>query len=125
MAILWFIRDVSFAYFKKLNLIMKILKNQKEIQEALAEEDIHPPQATLSDMMKNKTYQCGCGSSHPADSTPVGAACRGRSIAHSGVGKGFVLICNTHATLVVTEGIFNYTFKTIWSFEKKLLPNIF
>jgi len=80
---------------------MRILKNEKEIKEALAEEDIHPAQATLSDMMKNKIYQCGCGSSHPVDTTPVGAACRGRSIAHSGVGKGFILMCNTHATLVV------------------------
>ena len=125
MDIFWLIWNVSFTYFKKLNLIMRILKNHKEIEEALGEEDIHPPQATLSDMMKNKIYQCGCGSSHPVDTTPVGAACRGRSIAHSGVGKGFILMCNTHATLVVTEGIFNYTFKSIWSFEKKLLPNMF
>ena len=104
---------------------MKVLKNLNEIQEALAEEDIHPPQATLSDMMKNKIYNCGCGGSHRVDLAPVGAACRGRSIAHSGVGKGFILLCDTHATLVVTEGIFNYTFKPIWSFEKHLMPGHF
>ena len=104
---------------------MKKLKTIEEIQEALGEEDIHPPHATLSDMMKNKTYKCGCGQSHPVDTTPVGAACRGRSIAHSGVGKGFILVCDTHATLVVTEGIFNYTFKSIWTFEKNLMPGQF
>lgn len=104
---------------------MKKLKTIEEIQNALAEEDLHPPQATLSMMNKNKKYKCGCGKSHPVDTTPVGAACRGRSIAHSGVGKGFILVCDTHATLVVTEGIFNYTFNSIWSFEKKLMPNIF
>ena len=88
---------------------MKILKSIEKIKEALDEEDIHPPEATLSMMMKNKTYKCGCGSTHPVDTTPVGAACRGRSIAHSGVGKGFILLCDTHATLVVTEGIFKKT----------------
>ena len=101
---------------------MKILKSIEKIKEALDEEDIHPPEATLSMMMKNKTYKCGCGSTHPVDTTPVGAACRGRSIAHSGVGKSFILLCDTHATLVVTEGIFNYTFKSIWTFEKNLMP---
>ena len=104
---------------------MKILKSIEKIKEALDEEDIHPPEATLSMMMKNKTYKCGCGQAHPVDTTPVGAACRGRSIAHSGVGKGFVLVCDTHATLVVTEGIFNYTFKSIWTFEKNLMPGQF
>ena len=101
---------------------MKILKSIEKIKEALDEEDIHPPEATLSMMMKNKTYKCGCGSTHPVDTTPVGAACRGRSIAHSGVGKGFFLVCDTNVTLVVTEGIFNYTFKSIWTFEKNLMP---
>jgi hypothetical protein len=101
---------------------MKILKSIEKIKEALDEEDIHPPEATLSMMMKNKIYKCGCGNTHPVDITPVGASCRGRSIAHSGVGKGFILLCDTHATLVVTEGIFNYTFKSIWTFEKNLMP---
>ncbi len=104
---------------------MKKLKTIEEIQNALAEEDLHPPQATLSMMNKNKKYKCGCGKSHPVDTTPVGAACRGRSIAHSGIGKGFILVCDTHATLVVTEGIFNYTFKSIWSFKKDLMPGQF
>lgn len=104
---------------------MKKLKTIEEIQNALAKEDLHPPQATLSMMMKNKTYKCGCGKSHPVDKTPVAAACRGRSIAHSGVGKGFILTCDTHATLVVTEGIFNYTFNSIWSFKKDLMPGQF
>jgi hypothetical protein len=54
--------------------------------------------------------------------TSIGGACRGRSVAHSGIGKGFILICDTHATLVVTEGIFNYTFKSIWSAPKNLIP---
>ena len=31
---------------------MKILKKIEEIKEALNEEDIHPPEATLSMMMK-------------------------------------------------------------------------
>ena len=31
MDIFWFIWNVSFTYFKKLNLIMRILKNHKEI----------------------------------------------------------------------------------------------
>ena len=104
---------------------MKKLKTIEEVQNALAEEDLHPPQATLSMMNKNKKYKCGCGKSHPVDTTPVGAACRGRSIAHSGIGKGFILVCDTHATLVVTEGIFNYTFKSIWSFKKDLMPGQF
>ena len=103
--------------------IMKYLKTVEEIQEALAEEEIHHPEASLSTMMKDKTYVCGCGKWHPVDNTPIGAACRGKSIAHSGVGKGFILICNTHASLVVTEGIFNYTFKTIWTCQKNLLEN--
>ena len=37
MDIFWFIWNVSFTYFKKLNLIMRILKNHKEIEEALSE----------------------------------------------------------------------------------------
>ena len=32
---------------------MKILKKIEEIKEALNEEDIHPPEATLSMMMNN------------------------------------------------------------------------
>jgi len=102
---------------------MKILKTLEEIQDALAEEDVHPPEATLSTLMKNKIYNCGCGKEHAVDTAPVGASCRGRSIAHSGVGKGFILLCETHASLVVTEGIFNYKFNTIWSFEKNLMPH--
>ena len=104
---------------------MKKLKTIEEIQEALASEELHPPQATLSDLMKDKIYECGCGESHAVDKAIVGAACRGRSIAHSGVGKGFILVCNTHTTLVVTEGIFNYTFKSIWTFDKNLMPGQF
>lgn len=104
---------------------MKILKSIEEIQEALSEEDLHPPEATLSTLMKNKKYKCGCGKEHSVDTAQVGAACRGRSIAHSGVGKGFILLCETHASLVVTEGIFNYKFNTLWSFEKHLMPAAF
>lgn len=104
---------------------MKKLKTVEEIQEALVNEELHPPQASLSVLQKGKKYKCGCGQSHPVETTPVGAACRGRSIAHSGVGKGFILLCDTHATLVVTEGIFNYTFKSIWTFEKNLMPGQF
>jgi len=104
---------------------MKKLKTVEEIQEALVNEELHPPQASLSVLQKGKKYKCGCGKSHPVDKTPIGASCRGRSIAHSGVGKGFILICDTHATLVVTEGIFNYTFKSIWTFEKNLMPGQF
>ena len=54
---------------------MKILKSIEKIKEALDEEDIHPPEATLSMMMKNKIYKCGCGNTHPVDITPVGASC--------------------------------------------------
>jgi hypothetical protein len=101
---------------------MKKLKTVEEIQEVLLNEELHHPETTLSHLMNNKIYKCGCGNSHAVDKAIVGAACRGRSIAHSGVGKGFILVCNTHATLVVTEGIFNYTFKSIWTFDKSLMP---
>ena len=101
---------------------MKILKTIEEIQEVLRNEELHPPQESLSTLQKNKTYKCGCGEFHPVDTTPIGAACRGRSFAHSGVGKGFILICETHATLVVTEGILNYSFKSNWSANKNLIP---
>tara|TARA_B110000503_G_C6970751_1_gene339098 strand:+ start:41 stop:343 length:303 start_codon:yes stop_codon:yes gene_type:complete len=94
---------------------MKILTTKEEIVQALANEELHPPEASLSMMMKNKTYNCGCGKFHPVDTAKIGAACRGRSVAHSGVGKGFILVCDTHQTLVVTEGFFNYSFKSIWS----------
>ncbi len=104
---------------------MKRISTIEELQEALSEEELHPPEATLSDLNKNKFYKCGCGKSHPVDKARVGAACRGRSIAHSGVGKGFILICDTHATLVVTEGIFNYTFKSIWTCKRELIPGQF
>lgn len=102
---------------------MKIIKSLKELQNELTSEELFPPDQSLSTMMKNKTYNCGCGSWHAVDKTPIGAAARGRGIAHSGVGKGFILICDTHATLVVTEGIFNYTFKSIWSVEKNIMQD--
>ena len=38
-------------------------------------------------LQKNKKYKCGCGKTHAVDTAMIGAACRGRSIAHSGVGK--------------------------------------
>tara|TARA_B100001057_G_C22647377_1_gene870672 strand:- start:70 stop:378 length:309 start_codon:yes stop_codon:yes gene_type:complete len=101
---------------------MKIIKSLEKLQEVLQNEELHPPEASLSTLNKNKEYKCGCGNNHAVDTAMIAAACRGRSIAHSGVGKGFILLCNTHATLVVTEGIFNYTFKSIWSVEKDLLP---
>ena len=100
---------------------MKILTTKEEIAQALAKEELHPPEASLSMMMKNKTYNCGCGKFHPVDTATIAAACRGISIAHSGVGKGFILVCDTHQTLVVTEGFFNYTFKSIWSASNKLI----
>lgn len=102
---------------------MKILKTYEELQSALVDEEIFPPDYSLNHLNKNKTYNCGCGRFHAVDSARVGAACRGRSIAHSGPGKGFILLCDTHATLVVTEGIFNYTFNSIWSAELHLFPN--
>ena len=102
---------------------MKYLKNLKELREELANEELHPPHESLSTLNKDKTYNCGCGSWHPVDSTPIAAACRGRGVAHSGIGKGFILVCDTHATLVITEGIFNYSFKSIWTVEKEILQN--
>lgn len=73
--------------------------------------------------MKDKTFNCGCESWHLVDTTPIGAATKGRGIAHSGVGKGFILLCDTHATLVVTEGVINYTFKSIWTVEKNIMQD--
>ena len=99
---------------------MKILKTKKQLIKAIEDEEMFPPDQSLNDTMKGKMYKCGCGQSHGVAEMPVGAACRGRGIAHSGVGKGFILICDTHATLVVTEGVFNYTFKSIWSISKEL-----
>ena len=39
-------------------------------------------------------------------------ACRG--------GKGFILFCETFATLVVVEGIFTKTVKSIWTAERNI-----
>ena len=102
---------------------MKIIKTREELQEIIKDEEIFPPQESLSPLQKGKFYKCGCGENHEVAKTSIGGACRGRSIAHSGVGKGFILICDTHATLVVTEGIFNYTFRSIWSAPKNLLSS--
>lgn len=101
---------------------MIIIKTSFELQEIIKNEEIYPPEDSLSPLQKGKFYKCGCGESHEVDKTSIGGACRGRSVAHSGIGKGFILICDTHATLVVTEGIFNYTFRSIWSAPKNLLP---
>ena len=56
---------------------MKYLKNLKELREELANEELHPPHESLSTLNKDKTYNCGCGSWYPVDSTPIAAACRG------------------------------------------------
>jgi hypothetical protein len=101
---------------------MKIIKTREELQEIIKDEEIYPPQDSLSPLNKGKFYKCGCGESHEVSQMPIGGACRGRSIAHSGIGKGFILMCDTHVTLVVTEGIFNYTFRSIWSTPKNLIP---
>jgi len=100
---------------------MKIIKTREELQEIIKDEEIYPPQDSLSPLNKGKFYKCGCGESHEVSQMPIGGACRGRSIAHSGIGKGFILICDTYATLVVTEGILNYTFRSIWSVPKNLI----
>ena len=39
---------------------MKIIKSLKELQNELAIEELFPPDQSLSTMMKNKTYNCGC-----------------------------------------------------------------
>lgn len=99
-----------------------MIKTVEELQEIIRDEEIHPPQDSLSPLQKGKFYKCGCGENHEVSTASIAGACRGRSVAHSGIGKGFILICDTHATLVVTEGIFNYTFKSIWSAPKNLIP---
>lgn len=101
---------------------MKMIKTVEELQEIIRDEEIHPPQDSLSPLQKGKFYKCGCGENHEVSTASIAGACRGRSVAHSGIGKGFILICDTHATLVVTEGIFNYSFKSIWSAPKNLIP---
>jgi len=101
---------------------MKMIKTVVELQEIIKDEEIYPPQDSLSPLQKGKFYKCGCGESHEVSTASIAGACRGRSVAHSGIGKGFILICGTHATLVVTEGIFNYTFRSIWSAPKNLIP---
>ena len=35
---------------------MKRISTIEELQEALSEEELHPPEATLSDLNKNKFY---------------------------------------------------------------------
>lgn len=99
-----------------------MIKTVEELQEIIRDEEIHPPQDSLSPLQKGKFYKCGCGENHEVSTASIAGACRGRSVAHSGIGKGFILICDTHATLVVTEGIFNYSFKSIWSAPKNLIP---
>jgi hypothetical protein len=66
---------------------MIIIKTTFELQEIIKNEEIYPPEESLSPLQKGKFYKCGCGENHEVAKTSIGGACRGRSIAHSGVGK--------------------------------------
>ena len=71
---------------------MKILKKADEIISAISEAKLQSPNKLTSlKYNDNVMFECGCGKEHAVDTAPVGASCRGRSIAHSGVGKGFIL----------------------------------
>ena len=94
---------------------VRILKSTKELTEVLQGEDLFHPEQSLSKFNIGKFYKCGCGDVHEVSKAGIIAACRGISFAHSNPGKGFILSCDEFATLVVTEGTLNYTFRSIWS----------
>ena len=81
-------------------------------EELFREKEILHPNYSLHTSYKDKTYNCGCGKFHELSTAYCVMACRG--------GKGFILFCETFATLVVVEGIFTKTVKSIWTAERNI-----
>jgi hypothetical protein len=43
---------------------MIIIKTTFELQEIIKNEEIYPPEESLSPLQKGKFYKCGCGENH-------------------------------------------------------------
>tara|TARA_B100000787_G_C16084821_1_gene246158 strand:+ start:382 stop:690 length:309 start_codon:yes stop_codon:yes gene_type:complete len=96
---------------------MRILENEAQYFEALAEDQPMPASVMSTSGYGNLDFECGCGNRHRVNGHDVKQIASFRPVK-------ILFKCSTHYTKVRIKGIFSQTCVSEWACKNSLSDNI-